>query len=56
MAKVIGSSGLTVELTGQEVELVRQALLYSERNNTAWDSPEDRIARELEQTLARGVE
>lgn len=56
MAKVIENSGMTVELSGREVTLIREALLYSVRNNAAWDSPEDGDANDLEQALARGVQ
>jgi hypothetical protein len=56
MAKVINNGGMTVEFSGREVMLIREALLYSVRNNAAWDSPEDGDASELEQALARGVE
>lgn len=56
MAKVLVSSGVTVELSGREVTLIREALLYSVRNNTSWDHPEDGDASALEQTLARGAE
>ncbi|GAB1326934.1 hypothetical protein [Streptomyces sennicomposti] len=52
MAKVIANSGLTVELSGREVELIRQALQYSVRNNTAWDTD----ATEIVRALARGAE
>lgn len=56
MAKVIASSGVTVELSGRDVELIRQALQYSVRNNTAWDSPEDSEANEIVRVLERGAE
>jgi hypothetical protein len=56
MAKVIANSGVTVELSGREADLIHQALQYSVRNNTAWDSPEDSDANEIIRALARGVE
>lgn len=52
MAKVIANSGVTVELSGREVALVRQALSYSVRQNTAWDDEDDRQASELESILS----
>ncbi|MDX2575930.1 hypothetical protein PV332_10600 [Streptomyces scabiei] len=56
MAKVIASSALTVELSGREVDLIRQALRYSVDNNASWYSAEDADADVLERTLAQGAE
>ncbi|MFF1684472.1 MULTISPECIES: hypothetical protein [unclassified Streptomyces] len=56
MAKVVASSGMTVEFSGREVELIRQALQYSVRNNAGWDNPEDADANEIIRVLARGGE
>ncbi|MFD4234269.1 hypothetical protein [Streptomyces sp. NPDC058542] len=52
MAKVINTGSVTVELSVQEVELIRAALSYSIRNNSAWDNPEDRKAGEIERVLS----
>ncbi|MEU3285612.1 hypothetical protein [Streptomyces longwoodensis] len=51
MAKVIAQSGVTVELSGREVELVRQALSHSVRNNVEWYDTEDAEAREILRAL-----
>ncbi|MEU1254817.1 hypothetical protein ABZ445_16205 [Streptomyces chartreusis] len=56
MAKVIANSGMTVELSGRDVELIRQALQFSVNNNGEWYSADDADANELERILARGVE
>jgi hypothetical protein len=52
MAKVVANSGVTVELSGREVELIRQALRYSVRNNAAWDDEDDRQADDVERVLS----
>ncbi|MFB7479532.1 hypothetical protein ACFUEM_08720 [Streptomyces anulatus] len=52
MAKIVNTGSMTVELSVQEVELIRAALSYSIYNNTAWDNPEDRKAGEIERVLA----
>lgn len=52
MATVIGRSGMTVELSSREVELIREALTYSVRNNTGWEPPEDSEATELAKVFA----
>ncbi|MFJ6237973.1 hypothetical protein ACIQH0_28285 [Streptomyces griseus] len=52
MAKIVNTGSVTVELSVDEVELIRAALNYSIRNNTAWDNPEDRKAAEIERVLA----
>ncbi|MGV9546818.1 hypothetical protein [Streptomyces ardesiacus] len=51
MAKVIGHSGVTVELSGREVELIRQALQHSVSNNVAWYDADDDEAREILRAL-----
>jgi hypothetical protein len=56
MAKVIAQSGVTVELTGREVELIRQALRFGVDNYGGWNSRDDSEARELEHVLAQGRE
>nr|WP_159059623.1 hypothetical protein [Streptomyces antibioticus] len=56
MAKVIANSGMTVELTAREVELIRQALRFSVSNNGDWYAADDSQADEIERVLSRGVE
>ncbi|MFF1625600.1 hypothetical protein [Streptomyces sp. NPDC058272] len=56
MAKVISNGGMTVELSGREVDLIRQALDFSVSNNGDWFSSDDEDARSIERSLARGVE
>ncbi|HLL34182.1 MAG TPA: hypothetical protein VK545_09885 [Streptomyces sp.] len=51
MAKVIANSGVTVELSGREVALIRQALRYSVSANTDWFDTEDEEAREILRAL-----
>ncbi len=51
MAKVIGHSGVTVELSGREVALIRQALRHSVSANTDWFDAEDAEAREILRAL-----
>ncbi|MFD5198837.1 hypothetical protein ACFWM7_01440 [Streptomyces sp. NPDC058375] len=52
MAKIVNMGSVTVELSVQEVELIRAALNYSVRYNTEWDNPEDRKADEIERVLS----
>jgi hypothetical protein len=52
MAKIVANNGVTVELSGREVELVREALAYSVRNNLGWDDEDDRQANDLECVLS----
>ncbi|MBT2412674.1 hypothetical protein J7I94_19265 [Streptomyces sp. ISL-12] len=52
MAKVIAHSGVTVELTGREVELIRQALRFSIDNNGSWDVYDDTEAASLAHVFA----
>lgn len=52
MAKVIANSGVTVELSGREVTLVQEALIYSVRNNTAWHDADDEDAAQIERALS----
>jgi hypothetical protein len=56
MAKVIANSGMTVELTGREVALIRQALVYAINNNGEWYAAEDADANEIVWALERGAE
>jgi hypothetical protein len=56
MAKIIANGTVTVELTTQDVELIRQALRYSVRNNTGWENPEDHAANEIARVLSGGTE
>jgi hypothetical protein len=56
MAKVIAKSGVTVELSGREVELIRQALRHSVSHNTNWNDTDDNDARELEGVLSESPE
>jgi hypothetical protein len=56
VAKVITRSGLTVELSGREVDLIRQALQFSVANNGDWYFNDDADANELERTLAQGAQ
>jgi hypothetical protein len=51
VAKVLANSGVTVELSGREVELIRQALRYSVSANTNWYDREDEDAREILRVL-----
>lgn len=51
MAKVIANSGVTVELSGREVALIRQALRHSVSNNTDWYDADDTEAREILRAL-----
>ncbi|MEV5319127.1 hypothetical protein AB0K92_15980 [Streptomyces sp. NPDC052687] len=55
MAKVISSSGLTVELSAREVDLVRQALRFAVDSYGPWDSYDDSEANALERVLAQGT-
>ncbi|WP_425837423.1 hypothetical protein [Streptomyces fractus] len=56
MAKVIAHSGVTVELSGRDVELVREALSFSLRANTDWLDRDDEDARDILGILPGGVE
>ncbi|MEU3986113.1 hypothetical protein AB0F77_39655 [Streptomyces sp. NPDC026672] len=51
MAKVISPSGVTVELSGREVSIIRQALRYSVSANTDWFDHDDEEAREILRVL-----
>lgn len=55
MAKVTATSGMTVELSSREVELIRQALRFAVDSYGTWDGYDDSEAVELERVLARGV-
>ncbi|MEU3729963.1 hypothetical protein AB0E81_11220 [Streptomyces sp. NPDC033538] len=56
MAKIIASSGVTVELSGREVALIVQALRHAVDSYGGWDSYDDSEAADIEHALSRGVE